>query len=182
MKAIRSLIVVLLGAAALGVMMNTVPNYNSSFQPRWVSVDRGEVGEAQFFQAELLGLQTADVISYTQFGQDVSRDTSATFLVAELSVTGRTESRQLEAIWLGATGREYHLSGRLQDAPHSLTTARFEPDLTDRAFAIFELPPDEIVGGSLGLSPRRSRVGDTVVKFPGPEAMPEKQTVLRLTQ
>ena len=173
-------VAVLLGAAALGVMMSTVPDYNSSFQPFTVSADRNGIGEGRFFKAELLGLQTADVISYAQFDQEISRDTSAVFLIADLSITGRTQSRQLDAVWFGATGRQYIQTTRVQDAPKVLVSARFEPDLTDRVVAIFELPPDEIVGGHLGVASRHSMVGDHVVRFAGPTAMPQKQAVLRL--
>ena len=180
MNIFGNLMAVLLGGVALGAMMNTVPDYNSSFQPFAVFAGKDGVGQGRQFTAELTALKRADAISYTRFREDVSRDTSATFLVAELSIAGRSESRQLEAIWLGATGRQYSQSARLEDAPRNLSSARFEPGLTDRTVAIFELPEDEIVGGRLALAPRGSMVMDSVVHFSGPAIMPENQPMLRL--
>src|SRR5690606_30409652 len=81
MSIVTNLLPVILGAVALGVMMNTTPDYNSSFQPFAVVADDGEEGQGRLFTAELVGLKTAGTVSYTRFGEDVSRDTSATFLV-----------------------------------------------------------------------------------------------------
>lgn len=180
MISVGNMAVVLLGAAALGAMMNTVPDYNSSFQPFSVSADQDGIGRGRQFTAELTGMTTASLISYTQYGQDVSRDTSATFLVVNLKVTGRSESRQLEAIWLGATGRQYSQSARLEDAPRDLSSARFEPGLTDRTVAVFEMPEDEIPGGQLVLALRGSMVMESAVYFAGPETLPESRDMLRL--
>ena len=180
MISVGNIAVVLLGAAALGGMMNTVPDYNSSFQPFSIFADQDGIGKGRQFTAELTGLKSAKVISYAQFGQEVSRDSSATFLIAELSITGQTESRQLEAIWLGATGRQYSQSARLEDAPRNLSSARFEPGLTDRTIAVFEMPEDEIVGGRLVLAPRASMVMDGAVYFAEAEAAPANHEMLRL--
>ncbi len=181
MNIFGNLMAVLLGGVALGTMMSTVPDYNSSFQPFAVFADNDGIGQGRQFVAELVKLKTAGAISYTQFGQDVSRDTSATFLVAELSITGRLRSQQLEAIWLGATGRQYIQTARLEDAPRNLSSARFEPGLTDRAVAVFEVPEDEIVGGRLSLAPRGSMAMDSVLHFGRATTAPENQPMLRLT-
>jgi len=180
MSRVGNLAALLLGGAALGAMMSTVPDYNSSFRPFFVSANKAGIGEGRGFSARLLGLKTADVIAYTRFGQPMSYDTSAIFLVAEVSITGRSESRQLEAVWFGATGRQYRPSARLEDVPHGLSSASFEPGLEDRAVAVFELPQDEIIGGQLGLAPRGAGPGDRIVRFSGPETMPSKQAILRL--
>lgn len=171
---------VLIGVAALGTMVSTVPDYNSSFQPFTVYADKQGIGHGRLFSAKLVGLKTAGIISFSRFGEEVSRDTSATFLIAQLAITGRSESRQLEAIWVGATGRQYTPSDRLYDVPRNLSSARFEPGLTDRTLVVFELPEDEIVGGQLGLVTRGQMVMDSAVHFAGPEIVPEKQTYLRL--
>ena len=180
MSHIGNLLAIGVGAVALGTMMNTVPDYNASFQPIAVSADSENLADARLFKAKLLSLKTADVISFVQFGKEVSRDTSAVFLVAELSITGQSESRYLRAIWRGTTGRQYSQSTRTEDAPHELSGARFEPGLTDRVIAIFELPPDEIVGGRLGVLPRGVAVGDSIVHFAIADTMPEKHALLRL--
>ena len=180
MNTFGNLMAMLIGGAALGTMMSTVPDYNSSFQPFAVFVGEDGTGKGRQFTAELAGFRRADVISFTQFGQEVSRDTSATFLVVDLSITGQLESQKLTPIWLGATGRQYHQSARLEDAPRVLSSATFQPGLTDRTVAIFEVPEDEIVGGQLGILPSGWMVLDNVVHYAGPATMPDKQAILRL--
>jgi hypothetical protein len=180
MSRIANLAAIALGGAMLGTMMNTLPDYDSSFQPFAVDADGNDVGRGRLFTAELIGLRSAGAISYERYGKNVVRDTAATFLVAELAISAREESRQVEAIWLGATGRQYNQSARLENVPHSLSQARFEPGLTDRPLAIFELPEDEIVGGRLVLMARGSMRMDSAVHFVSPASAPERQAVLRL--
>ncbi|OQM74179.1 hypothetical protein [Manganibacter manganicus] len=180
MNTFGSLVTVLLGGSALATMVSTVPDYNSSFQPFALFADEGGTGQGRQFTAELIGFRRAGTISYAQFGQDVTRDTSATFLVVDLSVTAQSESQRLIPIWLGATGRQYHQSARLEDAPRILSEATFQPGLTDRTVAIFEVPEDEIIGGQLGILPRAWTVLDNAVHYAGPATLPSKQTMLRL--
>jgi hypothetical protein len=182
MSHLVNLVAVLFGGAMLGTMMNTLPDYDSSFQPFRVRADENGVGKGRLFTAELIGLRSAGAIAYSQYGKEVFRDTSATFLLAELSISARQESRQVEAIWLGATGRQYNQSSRLEGAPRTLSSARFEPLLNDRPLAVFELPEDEIVGGRLVLMARGSVVMDSAVHFAPPTTVPEMQPLLRLEQ
>lgn len=182
MSHLANLVVFVLGGAMLGTMMNTLPGYDSSFQSFTVLADENGVGQGREFTAELTGLRSAGAISYAQYGKEVVRDTSATFLVADLSLTARQESRQVEAVWIGATGRQYDQSARLEDAPRTLSSARFEPLLNDRALAVFELPDDEIVGGRLVLMARGSLIMDSTVYFAAPATLPERQPMLRLEQ
>ncbi|MGB3539429.1 MAG: hypothetical protein WBA42_14825 [Mesorhizobium sp.] len=180
MSHLANLMAVALGGAMLGAMMNTLPGYDSSFQPFAVDASENGVGQGRLFTAELIGLRSAGAISYERYGKNVVRDTSATFLVAELAISAREESRQIEAVWLGATGRQYNQSTRLENVPRGLSQARFEPRLTDRPLAIFELPDDEIVGGRLVLMARGSMRMDSAVHFASPALAPERQAMLRL--
>ena len=180
MSWLGNLVVVSVGAAALGMMMNTVPDYNSSFQPLAVFANDEGVGDSSLFRAELKGLRTADRVVYQSFGQEVSRDTSAVFLVAELDITGGSSSRPLQAVWRGATGRQYNQSARVENAPRDLSLRSVEPGLTDRVIAIFELPEDEIVGGRLGVMPLGTTAGEIMMHFPKVESLPQRQAMLRL--
>jgi hypothetical protein len=180
MKQIADLLVVLFGGGALGAMMNSLPDYNSSFQPFSVEAAANGVGQGRLFTAELTGLKSAGAISFVKNGATVIRDTSAVFLVAELTIGARRESRQVEAIWLGATGRQYSQSVRVEDAPHTLSPAWFQPGLSDKILAVFELPDDEIVGGRLALTARGDPILDSAVHFASPATAPEKQDILRL--
>ncbi|MCO5082326.1 MAG: hypothetical protein M9955_11795 [Rhizobiaceae bacterium] len=179
MTHLANLLAVLLGVG-FGVMMNTLPDYNSSFQPFGVGADENGVGRGRLFTAKLAGLSSAGEISYPAFGADIVRDTSATFLVAEISIAARKESRQVEAIWLGATGRQYSQTVRIENAPRDLPTAWFQPGLEDRVRAVFELPEDEIAGGALVLMAQGDPILDSAVRLPAPAAPPEKQDMLRL--
>ncbi|MBS7543999.1 hypothetical protein [Ancylobacter oerskovii] len=180
MNHLASLVAVVLGGGMLGTMMNTLPGYDRSFQPFSVRADDSNFGQGRLFTAELGGLRSAEAISYTQYGKDVVRRTSATFLVVELAISAREESRQMEAIWLGATGRQYSQSARLENAPRTLSSVVFQPGLTDKALAMFELPEDEIVGGRLVLMARGNAVMDSAVYFVPPATAPEKQALLRV--
>ena len=180
MNIFANLVPVLLGGAALATMVSTVPDYNTSFQPFAVVADEHGSGQGRNFAAELIGFRRADAISYTQFGQEVTRDTSATFLVVDLSVTAQSESQRLFPMWLGATGRQYQQSARVEDAPRVLSEATFQPGLTDRTVVIFEVPEDEIIGGKLGLLPSGSLILDSDWHFAGPATMPDRQAMLRL--
>ncbi|EKF18780.1 hypothetical protein [Nitratireductor pacificus] len=175
-----NLVVFVLGGAMLGTMMNTLPGYDASLQPFVVHADENGFGQGRSFTAELRGFRSSDAISYTRYGKDIVRDTSAIFLVAELSISARRGSQQVEAIWLGATGRQYKESTRLDGAPRILASARFEPLLNGRSLAVFELPEDEIVGGRLVLMARGSAVLDSAVHFAEPTTLPERQAMLRL--
>ena len=68
MNTLGDLVAILLGGAALGTMVSTVPDYNSSFQPFAVVADEDGLGQGRNFPAELIGFRRADAISYTQFG------------------------------------------------------------------------------------------------------------------
>ncbi|WP_054308581.1 hypothetical protein [Mesorhizobium sp. 1M-11] len=180
MNHLVNLVVVVLGGGFLGMMMNTLPGYDSSLQPFSVHAGENDVGQGRLFTAELTGLRSSGTISYAQFGKEVVRDTSATFLVAELAISAREMSQEVEAIWLGATGRQYSQSARLENIPRGLSSARFEPGLKDRAFAVFELPDDEIAGGQLVLMARGSMLMDSAVHLPAPKVLPGRQASLRL--
>ncbi|MFE0017604.1 hypothetical protein ACFWXH_22380 [Mesorhizobium sp. NPDC059054] len=175
-----NLVVVVLGGGLLGMMMNTLPSYDSSFQPFGVRAGENGVGEGRLFTAELAGLRSSGTISYAQFGKEVVRDTSAIFLVAELAISAREKSQQVEAIWLGATGRQYVQSARIESFPRALSLAQFEPGLKGQAFAVFELPEDEIAGGQLVLMARGSMLMDSAVHLPAPKVLPARQVSLRL--
>lgn len=180
MNRLVNLMVVVFGGGFLGMMMNTLPTYDSSFQPFSVHAGENGVGEGRLFTTELTGLRLSGTVSYTQFGKEVVRDTSATFLVAELAVSARERSQQVEAVWLGATGRRYAQSARLEDIPRALSSAWFEPGLKGKALAVFELPDDEIAGGQLVLMPRGNKLMDSAVHLPAPNVLPARQASLRL--
>ena len=180
MSRLVNLLAVLLGAGFLGAMMNTLPDYNSSFQPFGVHAGEDGVGQGRLFTAKLDGLRSAGAISYADHGTEVVRDTSATFLVAELTIGARKESRQVEAIWLGATGRQYGQTVRVGNAPRNLSSAWFQPGLEDRVVAVFELPGDEIAGGALALMARGDPVMDSAVHLAAPATPPQEQDMLRL--
>lgn len=180
MNLLVNFLVVVLGGGFLGMMMNTLPTYDSSFQPFSVSAGENGVGEGRLFAAELVDLRSSSTVSYMQFGKEIARDSSATFLVAELAVSARERSQQVEAVWLGATGRRYAETVRLENLPRSLSSTWFEPGLKGQAFAVFELPDDEIAEGQLVVTPRGNAIMDSAVHLPAPKALPARQAALRL--
>jgi len=180
MKPLASVLIVLLGGGILGVLMSTLPSYDSSLRPIAVHADAKGVGQGRLFAAELKGLTSADAISYAWAGTETVRDTSATFLVAELSVTALRKSLMIEAVWLGATGRRYSQSARVENAPRTLPSTWFQPGLHDTTRAVFELPEDEIPGGQLVLTARGNAILDSAVHLSAPATPPQKRDTLRL--
>lgn len=142
------------GGALLGVMMTTAPDYNSVFTPFATHAPAGEIADGRLFDARFLGARPVQRITFDRLGKEVTRDTTGIFLIADFEVSGVTSSTRIAAGWKGPSGRLYKASTRFDYAPNTVDERSFQPGLTDRSFAIFELPEDEVSGGQLVLSAR----------------------------
>ncbi|UFM64765.1 hypothetical protein LOS78_13885 [Paracoccus sp. MA] len=171
-------LIVLAGAALLGAMMQSAPDYDSTVQPFRSPVAAGETGEARSFRARFTGMRLAERIAFRRYGRDLVRDSDGLFLIAEIEAEARLASQRLDAVWQGASGRRYALSHRAEDIPRGLESRWFQPGLTDRAIAVFELPEDEVAGGALVLTGSASAVFDSALHL-APPALPERQPIIR---
>ncbi len=147
-----NLAVLLAGAALLGGMMATAPGYDSTIRPFAIHAAPGEWADGRVFDARFLGGQLTREIGFQRYGQDIIRDSNGVFLIADFEVSGVTASTRVAAVWRGGSGRDYLASGRFDGAPGLLAERWFQPGLTDQTQAIFELPEDEVQGGTLILT------------------------------
>ncbi|UFS65015.1 hypothetical protein LO749_00085 [Paracoccus denitrificans] len=174
-----SIAIVLAGAALLGAMMQTAPDYNSTVQPFRSHVAAGGTGEARSFRARFAGARLADRIAFSRFGTEFVHDTDGVFLIAEIEVEATIVSQRIDASWQGASGRRYALSRRAQDIPRGLDSHWFQPGLTGRAIAVFELPPDEVAGGELVVNNSFTAVFDSALHLAPPEPAGGSQPIIR---
>ncbi|KXF74683.1 hypothetical protein ATN84_22575 [Paramesorhizobium deserti] len=172
--------IVLVGGALLGVMMQTAPDYNSVVQPFRSHLATGETGEARSFRARFTGARLAERIAFRRFGRDLVRDTDGVFLIAEIEAEATVASQQIGATWRGASGRDYALSRRAQGIPTGLDSRWFQPGLTDRAIAVFELPEDEIAGGEMVLTNSFNAVFDSALHLAPPPLPADKLPLVRI--
>lgn len=173
-----SIALVLAGAALLGAMMQTAPDYNSVVQPFPSAVAAGATGEARSFRARFTGLRLADRIAFRRYGRDLVRDSDGVFLIAEIEAEAIGTSQRLDAVWQGASGRRYALSRRAEDIPRGLESRWFQPGLINHAVEVFELPEDEVAGGALVLTGSFTAVFDSALHL-APPALPERQPIIR---
>ena len=148
---LRHLFSFLLGACILGALMNTTPTYDDVFKPMRSTSQSGKTAQGRLYAARLANWQTADHISFNRYGTHLTRDTDGIFLVVDIDIQDVQESLRLSASWLGRSGRRYEQTTRV-DSATTLNVRQFHPGLQDQGRAVFELPPDEIEGGSLLLA------------------------------
>lgn len=156
------------GAAALVGLRMTMPDYRAMTGAIIVEAQSGEQASGRDFSARLYRLETAKELRWQGLGGEQSRQTGGVWLLADIEVESHLAPAGLDAVWLGATGRRYLSSRRVQDAPGQLPRAPLQPGLPHRGFAIFELPPDEIDGGRLMLARSLAPMFDTNLSLAPP--------------
>lgn len=174
---------ILIGFAAvvlLGAMMLTNPDYNSAIRPFVTTVKPGETGETRLISGRFGNWRSADRIQFSSYGTEMIRDTDGIFLVADFVLSGTSESTMLSATWLGASKRRYRATSRISDVPGQIDQLWLQPGLDSKTFAIFELPPDEIEGGSALLSLRLDPPLDGTLLLTPPDSPPVHEAILRL--
>jgi hypothetical protein len=174
------LLIALAGAALLAGMMLTNPDYNSAVRPFESRVSPGEAGQTRLIDGRIEGWRTADVIAFLRFGSMLRRDTQGVFLIVDLKLSGTTESTQLRATWIGASGRRYDSTARIDGAFLLIQDLWLQPGLESTAMAIFELPPDEIPGGAILLADRIAAPLDGQLRLSAPEDAPPHLAELEL--
>lgn len=170
---------VLAGAVLLGAMMASAPDYNSVFQPFPAHAAPGEAADGRLFDARFLGGRLAQQVAFERYGTPITRDSAGLFLIADFEVSNVTASTRIAATWRGASGRDYAATGRVEGAPGGLEARWFQPGLTDRAFAVFELPEDEVPGGRLVLTAPGVTILDSALDLQAPP-LPGPQPLARI--
>lgn len=174
----RHILPLVLGACALGAMMTTTPGFDDVFKPLRTTAQNGAYAQGRLFAARFADWQTAERLSFERYGTPVARDTPGVFLVVDVDIAHVRESVQLAAAWLGRSGRRYEQTTRADEAPSTLGTRRFHPGLEDQGRAVFELPPDEIEGGTLLLARKGLNVLDSELALTPPAGAPGRHAAL----
>ena len=180
MMRLRHILPVLLGACVLGALMNTTPTYDSVFKPMRSTAQGNASAQGRLLSAQLANWQTADQITFERYGSLVTRDTQGVFLIVDVAVQDVQESLRLTATWQGRSGRRYTQTARV-DSATTLNVRQFHPGLQDEGRAVFELPRDEITGGSLLLARQGPNILDSELELiPASSANMQHSTLLRL--
>jgi len=178
----RHILPVLLGICILGAMMTTTPGFDRAFRPLRTTAPNGEVAQGRLHAAQLAGWQTADRITFDVYGKPVTRDTQGVFLIVDIDILDVSTSIRLSATWRGRSGRLYTQTSRADGAPGTLDVRQFHPGLNDKGRAVFELPKDEIEGGTLLLTRKGLNILDSELALTSPQGLPaQHETLLRLT-
>ena len=169
---VGSILAVIAAAGALAGMLQTTPEYDRAIRPFVAEPGPdGTVGRSRM-SAKITDWKTADVVTFQQSGIDRRRDTAGVFLIVTIEGRPLHSSELLQAQWLGASGRKYLMTDRVSGPAQLLDSTWFQPDLSMKSVAVFELPRDEIAGGSMLLGPRLFRGLDEVLRLAPPNGQP----------
>ena len=171
--------VILAAAVMLAGMMLTNPDYNSIVRPFVSHAGPGESGATRLIEGRLTGWRTADAIAFTDYSGDKLRRTDGVFLIAELTLTGRSTSTLVAAEWVGASGRHYATTSRVSGLRQQIEDVWLQPGLDMKAIAIFELPPDELEGGAVLLTLRLNPPLDGTILLDAPTDPAPHEAVAR---
>lgn len=174
------LIVALVGALLLAGMLETNPDYNSAIRPFVTKVAVGEEGKTRLYSGSFPSWRTADKISFPLYNKEITRDTEGVFLIAEPQLLALTSSSFFDAVWIGKSGRRYATTKRISNLPRQAGMLYLQPGFQSRAIAIFELPPDEIAGGSLLVTPPYEPPLDGDLQLAPPDTAPVHETLIRM--
>ena len=167
-------------AVLLAGMMLSNPDYNSVVRPFETRVPPGETGQTRLIGGRIESWQSADVITFPRYGELVRRETQGVFLIVNATLFGTTESTMLRATWIGASGRRYDTTDRISGAFWQVQELWLQPGLESTAFAIFELPADEIMQGALLLAQRIDPPLDGTLRLEAPTTAPTHLPMLEL--
>jgi len=177
----RHILPILLGACILGAMMATTPGFDRAFRPLRTTAPSGDLAQGRLHAARFAGWQTADNIAFDVYGAPVTRSTQGIFLIVDVDILNASESIRLAATWQGRSGRRYVQTARADGAPGTFDVRQFHPGIDDKGRAVFELPKDEIEGGTLLLARKGLNILDSELALISPQGMPAQHTTqLRL--
>ncbi len=177
-----NIIVSVIAAGLLAGMLLTNPDYNRAVSPFITHVASGQNGATRLVSGRFEGWRTADRIEFSDLGKPVIRDTQGVFLMADLRLSGQMTSALMSATWVGASKRRYETTRRVQGLPRQIDQQFLQPGLESRTLAVFELPPDEIAGGSLLLSAPYDPPLEGSLMLAPPATPPEHEAIARFTE
>ncbi|MGP4802802.1 hypothetical protein ACSV5G_03435 [Agrobacterium cavarae] len=144
---------VALSVVALIALKETTPSYAMLTGPIVTRGHAGETVSGRAFSGKVSQVRKAKVLSYESFGRKVERSTSGVWLVVTVDAAASTETLPLQAATIvGASGRSYRQSTRVDSVPGALSTKTIQPGLPTSGIFVFELPEAETSRMSLLLA------------------------------
>lgn len=144
---------VLLGAAALYGMQRSTPLYSDITGPVPIHGERGKRVDAAEFAIAIANVHLVREVTATSFARTKTYSTSGVWVLVEGAAEARRDSLSLaSAEWLGRDGVRYALSQRLSSVPGMPGSETLEPGIPRPMLMAFEVPRDQIEGGTLVVS------------------------------
>jgi len=144
----------------------------------------GRIGEeitGRQFTAKVENVTFARKIHFKRFGRDTERDSGGLFAIVDVTLAARNSSLAVSsATWLSPTQRRFQATRRLNGAPGEISSERLEPGLPRTGRYIFELPDDQVAGGTLLLSRALGPRLDSELHIAMPARIDEIHDVLEL--
>lgn len=166
-RAIARLAGVALAALLLLAMQRTTPGYSEITGPLSVHGAMGETVAARSFTMRAEKVILAETIRWRAYGRDHERSSAGRWAVVIVQMEAMPQSATvLGASWSAPSGRIFAASARTQGAPSLLVGNRLEPGLPKRGILIFELPREDIAGGTLLVSAARFPRLDSQLHIP----------------
>ncbi len=150
---LKGLAAVLFAAVVLYAMQHMTPFYSEIISQVPISGRLGERVDARDFALVAGRVNLARALEIESYGSTKTYTTSGVWILVEAVAEAKRESMALtSAEWIGPSGVRYGLSQRLSNVPGMVQTANFEPGLAMPFLMAFEVPENELSGGTLLVS------------------------------
>lgn len=150
MTAFSNSIGIFLATVAIYGMQHSTPSYSEILSPVGIPAMEGKPAESERFILGVAKVHVAERLLVSSFGVPRAYATSGRWLVVEAAAKARQESVTLtSAQWRGPSGLRFDMSLRISGAIGLLGSERLEPGIPRPILLIFELPEDQIEGGTL---------------------------------
>jgi hypothetical protein len=184
MTAFTNTVALLLATAALYGMQHSTPSYSEILSPVTVPAAQGKPAQAERFVFGVAKVHLARQLVASHFGEPRTYTTSGKWLVVEAAAKAQDRSISLtSAAWRGPSGLRFTMSTRIGSSLGLLGAERLEPGIPRPVLLIFELPEDQIEGGTLlvaetALTPLSEQV-EIAMDSVSPESRHESLTLAR---
>jgi hypothetical protein len=139
-----------LAVAALYGMQHSTPYYSDIQSPVSIRGAQDKPTETSRFVFAVVNVHRARQLTLQSMGSTRTYTTDGEWLVIEAAAKAKSQSLTMSsAAWLGPNGVRYMLSDRLSLAPGMIDSERLEPGIPRPVLLVFEVPTDQIAGGSL---------------------------------
>jgi hypothetical protein len=150
MSILKPAAALVLAVLALAVMQRTAPGYADITRPITVSGKLGERLSGRQFDIRVESVRLGRNLVYEAYGRRQTLTTNGVWALLEVSAEATTESVSIiAASWQAPNGARYAASKRPSTYPGMLSLRRLEPGLPKRGFILFELPRDQLAGGTV---------------------------------